>query len=91
MEPVAEILLLIGVITMFITTEKAIIILMVRFIRAENCCYWLMMKKRQNIIKWKMAGWLLLIPFVSVLYDVENVVRVRTVEAGYDALHGEDD
>ncbi len=38
-----------------------------------------------------MAGWLLLIPFVSVLYDVENVVRVRTGEAGYDALHGEDD
>ena len=35
----AEILLLIGVITMFIMTERVIIILTGRFIRVENCCY----------------------------------------------------
>ena len=91
MEPVVELLLLIGVITMFITMERVIIILTAQFIRVENCYYWLMMKKRRNIIKWKMAGWFLLTPLISVSDDVENVVKVRTGETGFDALQGEDD
>ena len=36
-----------------------------RFIRVENCCYQLMMKKRKNIIRLKMAGWILLILLTS--------------------------
>ena len=38
-----------------------------------------------------MAGWCLLTPLISVSDDVENVVKVRTGETGFDALQGEDD
>ena len=44
-------LLIIEIIMMFFTMERVITISMVRSIRAENCCYWLMMKKRENITK----------------------------------------
>lgn len=44
---------MIGIIMMFFMMGKVTTILMDRSIRAENCCYWLMMKKMENITKLK--------------------------------------
>ena len=44
------------IIMTFILMEKVIIILTGLFIKVGNCCYWHMMKKMENIIKWRMEG-----------------------------------